>query len=221
MRFAYFVAMPFRPSAERPDTEMLRLFGSDLGCDRGFRHVFHNLNFELSSGRALALVGPNGAGKSSLLRLIAGLLTPSEGFVRLEGGDPERSIGEQAHYQGHLDAFKPALTVSENLAFWSRYLGGGEAAPAVLAAVGLDSLCHLPAAYLSAGQRRRLSLARLIAVPRPLWLLDEPTSSLDSAAQAVLAGLMRSHLAGGGLIVAATHAPLGIDAQELRLGRTA
>jgi heme exporter protein A len=200
---------------------MLRLFASGLGCTRGFRHVFDHIHFELRGGEALALTGPNGSGKSSLLRLIAGLLSPSAGRIVLEGGDPERTAAEQAHYLGHLDALKPALTVAENLAFWGQYLGGGAPSASDLAAVGLDSLAHLPAAYLSAGQRRRLSLARLVAVPRPLWLLDEPTSALDSDAQTMLAGLMRSHLSGGGLIVAATHGPLGIEAKELRLGAVA
>jgi len=144
--------------------------------------------------------------------------------IRLEGGAPDTSVAEQAHYLGHLDAFKPALTVSENLGFWACYLGAKAAstrptADPALGAVGLADLDRLPAAYLSAGQRRRLSLARLIAVPRPLWLLDEPTSALDVAGQTTLATLMRQHLAGGGMIVAATHGPLGIECAELRLGQ--
>jgi heme exporter protein A len=170
----------------------------------------------------LALTGPNGSGKSSLLRLIAGLLRPSAGCIALEGGDDERSLPEQAHYQGHLDALKPSLTVAENLDFWARYLGQQTTRVAEpLAAVGLGGLAHLPAAYLSAGQRRRLSLARLIAVPRPIWLLDEPTSALDAAGHERLAELMRHHRATGGMILAATHGPLGIDAEELRLGGSA
>jgi heme exporter protein A len=201
---------------------MLRLSASGLGCVRGMRTVFASVNLELSSGGALALVGPNGSGKSSLLRLIAGLLRPSAGRIALEGGAVERSVPEQAHYQGHLDALKPSLTVEENLTFWTRYLAD-ETAPVgpALAAVGLDGLADLPAAYLSAGQRRRLSLARLIAVPRPIWLLDEPTSALDAAGQDRLAELMHRHLDGGGMIVAATHGPLGIEAKELRLGDVA
>jgi heme exporter protein A len=198
---------------------MMRLSATDLGCVRGSRHVFSGINLELSSGRALALVGPNGSGKSSLLRLLAGLLRADEGRIELTGGEPERAVGEQAHYLGHHDALKPSLTVAENLAFWTTYLDhrtttSGEP----LAAVGLGGLADLPAAYLSAGQRRRLSLARLLAVPRPIWLLDEPTSALDAAGQARLADLMRNHLGIGGMIVAATHGPLGIAAEELRLG---
>jgi heme exporter protein A len=199
---------------------MLRLSGTGLGCIRGSRSVFEGLNFQLSSGQALALVGPNGSGKSSLLRLVAGLLRPAEGEIALEGGAAESNVGEQAHYLGHLDAFKPALTVRENLAFWVHYLGGSGIDPA-LAAVDLDALSELPAAYLSAGQRRRLSLARLVAAPRPIWLLDEPTSALDAAGQERLTELMRGHLAGGGMIMAATHGPLGIECAELQLGRAA
>ena len=198
---------------------MLRLSATELGCIRGSRRVFESINLELSGGEALALVGPNGSGKSSLLRLAAGLLRPSAGRIDLAGGAPESTISEQAHYLGHLDPLKPSLTVAENLSFWVRYLGGDVAAlPGSLTPLGLGELSDLPAAYLSAGQRRRLSLARLIAVPRPIWLLDEPTSALDAAGQERLAALMRDHLAGGGLIMAATHGPLGIEAKELKLG---
>jgi heme exporter protein A len=200
---------------------MLRLVAAGLGCVRGQRDVFHDVGFELSAGEALALTGPNGAGKSSLLRLIGGLLRASSGRIELAGGAADLTIAEQAHYQGHLDALKPSLTVAENLAFWIHYLGGSASPDSALATLGIAGLADLPAGYLSAGQRRRLSLARLIAVPRPIWLLDEPTSALDAAAQARLGALMRDHLAGGGMIVAATHGPLGIDAKELRLGTAA
>src|SRR4051812_7887349 len=201
---------------------MLQLSASGLACVRGSRSVFKDVNLELSSGETLALVGPNGSGKSSLLRLVAGLLQPAAGTIALAGGLTEHTIPEQAHYQGHQDALKPSLTVAENLSFWVRYLGGDIAAlPTALAGVDLGGLADLPAAYLSAGQRRRLSLARLIAVPRPIWLLDEPTSALDVAGQERLAELMRQHLGGGGLIMAATHGPLGIEARELRLGGSA
>jgi|ERR1043165_3185167 heme exporter protein A len=201
---------------------MLRLSGLGLSCIRGSRSIFDSVNLELSSGEALVLVGPNGSGKSSLLRLIAGLLPPAAGRIELAGGVAENTLAEQAHYLGHLDALKLSLTVAENLGFWVRYLGGDSGAvPRALASIGLGGLADLPAAYLSAGQRRRLSLARLIAVPRPLWLLDEPTSALDAAGQERLAELMRQHLGNGGLIVAATHGPLGIEARELRLGEVA
>ena len=198
----------------------MRLSGQGVTCVRGGREVFSGLDFEATAGEVLALVGPNGAGKTSLLRLIAGLLAASGGRIDLVGGDSELSLAEQAHYLGHRDALKPALSVLENLSFWRDFLGGGGGAdPALsLKAVGLDHAAHLPAAYLSAGQRRRLSMARLVAVQRPVWLLDEPTSALDMAGQSMFAGLMTGHLAQGGLILAATHAPLGIAARELRIG---
>jgi heme exporter protein A len=199
----------------------MRLLASDLACIRGGRRVFSGLSFAVGDGEALLVSGPNGAGKSSLLRLLAGLVRRAEGELKLEGGDAELTIGEQVHYLGHQDALKPSLTVRENLGFWARFLGGGGVTEAALAGVGLDGLGELPAAYLSAGQRRRLSLARLIAVDRPIWLLDEPNSALDAAAQIRLAELMQAHLAGGGLIVAAAHGPIGLDgARELRLGAT-
>jgi heme exporter protein A len=203
---------------------LMRLLGSDLACFRGGRQVFTGLSFSVAAGEALVVLGPNGVGKSSLLRLVAGLVARSDGTLDLEGGDPELPIGEQAHYLGHQDALKPSLTVDENLTFWARYLGSGEGtqaplAQAALTAVGLEGIAQLPAAYLSAGQRRRLSIARLIAIKRPIWLLDEPTAALDLAAQAQLAGFMGQHLAGGGLIVAAAHGPIGLAAaKELRLG---
>jgi heme exporter protein A len=197
----------------------MRLEARGLTCVRGGRDVFSGVDFSLVGGEALLVTGPNGAGKSSLLRMIGGLLQAAAGGISLDGGDAEKIIPEHAHYLGHQDALKPPLTVAENLSFWSRYLGGAGDSEAALAAVGLAALTDLPAAYLSAGQRRRLSLARLVAVRRPIWLLDEPTSALDAAAQGMLAELMRSHLDGGGLILAATHGPIGLDGmKELRLG---
>jgi heme exporter protein A len=197
----------------------MRLSGRGIRCVRGGREVFSGLDFEACSGEALAVTGPNGAGKTSLLRLIAGLLAIAGGSIGLEGGETELTLPEQAHYLGHRDALKPALTVVENLSFWRDFFGG-EAFDSAgsLAAVGLDHAAHLPAAFLSAGQRRRLSIARLLAVRRPVWLLDEPTSALDAAGQSLFAGLMGEHLARGGLIIAATHAPLGMPSKELRIG---
>jgi heme exporter protein A len=198
----------------------MRLSGSDLACRRGGRDVFAGVSFSVGSGESLTIRGRNGAGKSSLLRMVVGLVRVAGGSLALEGGDPELTVGEQAHYLGHLDALKPSLSVGENLRFWSAFLGATTAdITEPLIAVGLDSLSDLPAAYLSAGQRRRLSIARLLAVKRPLWLLDEPTSTLDAAAQMRLTEIMQAHLAGGGIILAATHAPLELDGtRELRLG---
>jgi heme exporter protein A len=199
----------------------MRLSAVDLVCHRGGRDVFTALSFAVASGEVLAVTGRNGAGKSSLLRTIVGLVRIASGRLTLEGGDPELTIAEQAHYLGHLDAQKPALSVAENLRFWAGFLGSGSAdmgSGSALAAVGLEELADLPAAYLSAGQRRRLSIARLLAVKRPIWLLDEPTSTLDAASQERLVGLMRAHLTEGGMILAATHSALGLPAsRELRL----
>jgi heme exporter protein A len=200
----------------------MRLSGRGIRCVRGGREVFSGLDFEVASGEALAVTGPNGSGKTSLLRMIAGLLTLADGSIGLEGGEGELTLPEQAHYLGHRDALKPALSVLENLCFWQKFLGGEVFdARQALAAVGIDHAAPLPAAFLSAGQRRRLSIARLLAARRPIWLLDEPTSALDASAQSLFAGLMKDHLARGGLIIAATHAPLGIEARELRIGGTA
>lgn len=200
----------------------MRLAGHGLRCVRGGREVFAGLDFAAGSGEAVAVMGRNGSGKTSLLRLIAGLLVPAGGTIALDGGDAELTLPEQCHYLGHRDALKPALSVAENLAFWADFLGGERVDFAEsLATVGLAHATDLPAGFLSAGQRRRLSLARLLTVRRPVWLLDEPTNALDVAGQDMFSGLMRQHLAAGGMIIAATHAPLGIDSRELGIGGTA
>ena len=198
----------------------MQLTSENLACSRGGRDVFAGLSFSLSGGEALVVTGRNGAGKSSLLRMIAGLIRISDGRLTLTGAEDDASIGEQSHYLGHQDAVKPSLSVGENLQFWAEFFG--DRRPTIqpaLAAVDLVQLADLPAAYLSAGQRRRLSIARLVAVQRPLWLLDEPTSALDVPSQKRLAELMHGHLAGGGMIVAAAHGPIGLErARELKLG---
>lgn len=187
----------------------MRLVVENLACRRGVRTLFAGLGFTLEAGRALIVTGPNGTGKSSLLRILAGLARPEAGLLRLEGAPEPEDFTEETHYLGHLDAHKGALSAQENLAFWRAMLGRpaltvGEA----MEAVGLGGLERLPVAVLSAGQKRRLALARLLVAQRPLWLLDEPTTALDAAAQARFAELARAHVAAGGLIVAATHAPL-------------
>jgi heme exporter protein A len=199
---------------------MMRLLADNIGCSRGGRQVFANLSFAVGAGEALLVTGPNGAGKSSLLRAIAGLVRLTGGRLTLEPTSADAVIAERSHYLGHQDAVKPALSGAENLAFWTGYLGGKGGPAGALKAVGLGGLAGLPAGYLSAGQKRRLSIARLICVKRPLWLLDEPTSALDAAAQRDLAALMRAHLRGGGMIVAASHGSIGLKgAKQLRLGK--
>ncbi len=189
-----------------------RLVARDLACHRGGRVVFSALSFVAEAGVALIVTGPNGAGKSSLLRLVAGLLDKADGLLTFEGGVVDVSLAEQAHYIGHLDALKPAMSVRETLAFWSDFLGGTDADVARACEVfDLNGLVDLPVAYLSAGQKRRLSLARLLIASRPLWLLDEPGVALDAASLARLAAAIDAHLGAGGLVVAATHQHLGIS----------
>ena len=191
----------------------------DLACLRGERVVFAGLSFTLEAGGALLLVGANGAGKSSLLRLLAGLLPAAEGALLWQGEPALADRAEHARrlrYLSHQDALKPALTARENLLFFAR-LWGGEV-EAALAALDLAPLAELPARVLSAGQRRRLALARLALAPAPLWLLDEPTVGLDTASVGRLGALLARHREGGGMVLAATHLPLPLPgARELRL----
>ena len=195
-----------------------------LAVVRGGRLVLDGLSLRVDAGEAVALVGRNGAGKTTLLRTISGLIAPEGGTIRLTGsGDMDyRPIGEQCHFIGHLDGLKGPLTVAENAGFWANYLAGGGTALAqseALDRVGLGDLMHVPARFLSAGQRRRLSLSRLLTARRPLWLLDEPTTSLDAGGLAMLGELGREHLGAGGMIIAATHAPLPFPGgREVRIG---
>ena len=197
-----------------------------LTVARGGRIVLEAVSERVAAGEALSLTGPNGAGKTTLLRTIAGFIHPEAGRIVLTRNDdpePVEAIGESAHWIGHLDGIKGTFTAFENARFSAMYLGGSASAvEPVLDRVGLGELTAVPARFLSAGQRRRLSLARLLLAPRPLWLLDEPTASLDRAGQEMLAALAAEHLRGGGIIVAATHMPLGFaNMRELRLGREA
>ena len=197
----------------------MRIDVENLACRRSGRLIFQELTFTLGTGEALVVTGRNGAGKSSLLAALAGRLQPDHGTIR-PTGIGEATLAESLHWVGHRDALKSALTAEENLAFAQGLLGEAALTPRdALGRLGLEHAASLPVAYLSAGQRRRVALARLLVARRPLWLLDEPTSALDAAAQDTLLGLMRAHLEGGGLIVAATHAPLGLEAREIRLDR--
>ncbi len=199
----------------------MRLTAENLTLERGGRIVFRAVSLALGVGQLMQLTGPNGSGKSSLLRLIAGLNEQAEGTIALAGGDEELTLGQQAHYIAHQEPVKAALTVSENLAFWRDFLKGGDVDEA-LKAFDLARLSSYPAGLLSAGQKRRLALARLVLVPRPVWLLDEPTVGLDTASLERLVGVMSRHLDGQGMIIAATHVPLGREPDvRLDLGRTA
>jgi heme exporter protein A len=202
----------------------MRLVAEDLEGERGGEPVFSGIGFSLASGEALTVAGPNGSGKSTLLRIVAGLLPAAAGSVRLEGGGEDfPTVASASHYLGHQHAMKTALGVAENLAFWRDFLG--DAALGIdeaLDRVGLGAIGHLPFGYLSAGQKRRAAIARLLVSRRPVWLLDEPTAGLDKASDGRFAGLMGEHLESGGIIVAATHLPLGLEgARELRMGGNA
>lgn len=203
---AILSSLPFSDTVER-------LSVRDLIVDRGGRRVLEGLELQVAAGEGLAVTGQNGTGKSTLLRVLAGLLKPTAGELAFEGADPERPIGALSHYVGHLDAVKTQETVYETLAFWATWLGGSadiDVIEAALVPLELDHLIELPTAFLSAGQKRRLALSRLNVAPRPVWLLDEPTSALDVASEGRFAAMMEAHLDAGGLIVAATHAPLGV-----------
>jgi heme exporter protein A len=201
----------------------MKLIASELSSQRGGRTLYAGLSFAVDAGEALLVTGPNGAGKTTLLRTLAGFLRPEAGRLRLEGGAEDAPIGEQCHYVGHANGVKPSLTIAENASFWGGFLGGASGRlDAALDAFGLVALRDIPVGYLSAGQRRRAGLMRLVLADRPIWLLDEPTASLDDAAQGMLAAAVNRHLRGGGLVAAATHMPLGFDrARELHLGRAA
>ena len=201
------------------------LIAENLVLSRGGRTVIDGLSLRLGNGEALLVTGANGAGKTTLLRALAGFLIPAAGEIRVENESSGCEPGELCHFVGHLDGIKPHLTVLENLAFWAAYLDQGASRKdsdwlaRALNKFGLSALADVPAGYLSAGQKRRLALSRLAAAYRPLWLLDEPTASLDSASAALLINEVDAHCAGGGLVIAATHLPLAFkNAKEIRLG---
>jgi heme exporter protein A len=194
-----------------------------LAARRGEDLLFRDVSFALEAGGSLVVTGPNGSGKSTLLRVLAGLLPADSGSVRLvpEDGSEERPAREACHYLGHKNAMKRELTVDENLTFWQSFMaregadgdkkGAGMTADEAAEAVGLGGISHLPFGYLSAGQQRRMAMAKLLVAHRPVWILDEPTAALDIRADAMFAGLCTSHTASGGIIIAATHQPLGLE----------
>jgi len=196
---------------------------SGLSIWRGERMLFRDLAFSLSAGQALALEGPNGAGKTSLLRAIAGFLEPREGTIRVALDDGGHIDGgeERSHYMGwlgHQDGAKQQMTSLEALGFHAKFYGSTEDVGAALKMVGLTRVRELPVQFLSAGQKRRLALARLSLSARPIWLLDEPLAALDTAGKSLIGEMIRSHCSAGGIAVAATHEPLGLDCVRLSLG---
>lgn len=196
----------------------------DLAIVRGERKLFSGLSFQARAGEAAALVGANGAGKTSLLRAVAGLIRPAAGGVRFLGPagaelEAETARARGLHLLAHHDGLKSTRTAGEELSFWARWSGGSEASlKAAVARLALEPLLELDIRKLSAGQRRRVAIARLIAAPRPVWLLDEPMAPLDTERRALLGTLMAEHLAAGGLLIAAVHDPLPVPAQEIRIG---
>lgn len=195
---------------------VLRLTVENVSARRGDELIFQDISFFVDEGNALCVKGPNGSGKTTLLRLIAGLLPAEKGHIRLEGSTGDTgNPGEACHYLGHRNAMKRELTVGENLAFWKDNLGdspggSGTKPQEAIEAVGLAGLSHIPFGYLSAGQQRRIAMAKLLVAHRPVWILDEPTAALDTGAETMFAGLVNRHLEKGGIAVAATHQPLGI-----------
>lgn len=216
----------------------MHLVGEGLACERAERLLFAGVNFSLAPGELLLLHGANGSGKSSFLRMIAGLLRPAAGKLQVDGApltSDWHALQSRLVHIGHLDPVKPAFSVTENLSFWMGLAGqnldydrrdgisggisGAAGAEAALDALGIGGLGEIPARFLSSGQRRRLNLARLAAIPRTLWLLDEPTVGLDADAGALLTGLLQNHLDAGGLVIAASHSDLGVAvSRDIRFG---
>ncbi len=212
---------PRQASLATMDAMLAPLWTENLACRRGGRRVFSDLTLHVQAGEALLITGPNGAGKSSLLRMLAGLVRPAAGVIRWGETDiADDPIGHRARiaYLGHLDAIKPRATVRDHLDLAAILAAGDRSRVAAVAAqVGLGGLLERPGRLLSAGQRRRVALGRLLLSGAALWLLDEPTNALDTAGQALLADLLRRHQAAGGRIVTATHQPIDLAARTLSL----
>lgn len=192
---------------------------SSLTVSRGERVLFRDLSFALASGEAVALTGANGAGKTSLLRAIAGFLRPDAGMIAFAAAEPSEARARRLHWLGHLDGLKGARLARDELAFQAAWLGAdADGIAAAVDVLALEPLLDLEVRKLSAGQRRRLAFARLIASPRPLWLLDEPLSPLDARWREAVGVLMQAHLDKGGAVVAAVHDPLPVPARAIDLG---
>lgn len=205
--------------------QSMRLTAETLSARRGEDLIFKDISFDLQKGEALILTGRNGSGKSTLLRVVAGLLRPETGRVTWHSDAAESGMraAEACHYLGHRNAMKAELSVFENLSFWKDFFGhfeggAGLSVAEAAEAVSLGGITHLPFGYLSAGQQRRMAFAKLLVSHRPVWILDEPTAALDVNAEAVFTTLIKAHLAKGGIVLAATHQPLGLEnAKELRM----
>ncbi|MGI9400272.1 MAG: heme ABC exporter ATP-binding protein CcmA [Rhizobiaceae bacterium] len=192
----------------------MKLSFENLSVWRGEREIISGVSMDASSGEVIVVTGPNGCGKSTLLKTLAGLIKPASGKVEFsERG--ERTVAQCCHYLGHENALKSSLSVSENLEFWQRFLtvpdfGTGVDIEEALDKVGLPGIEDVPVGYLSAGQKRRVAIARLLICKRPVWLLDEPTGALDKNSEKQFARIVEEYRSGGGIVVAATHQPLGI-----------
>jgi heme exporter protein A len=216
------VAGQIEPKAPKVSGERIAFLATEhVTAIRGGRTLFRELSFRVEAGRVLSVEGANGAGKTSLLRMIAGFLAPAEGTIALQTNGAVVADGEERGkyigWLGHHDAVKPQMSVREILQFYAALYGPGGSINSALDAAGLVRLADLPGQYLSAGQKKRVSLARLLVCNRPLWLMDEPLASLDAAGKKIAAGLVEAHCAGGGIAVVATHEALGIDCERLVL----
>jgi len=189
----------------------MKLNVENLSANRGEQTIFAHISFQLTAGDALIVTGTNGSGKSTLLRVIAGLLPNFSGNMVVEGGIEDKPIAEYCHYLGHQNALKPTMSVAENLLFWQQHCGTPDLEiTEALQKIDLAGTYDIPIAYLSAGQKRRIAIARLLVTKRQIWLVDEPTAALDAKSEAMFSNLLQTHMASGGIVIAATHQPLGL-----------